>query len=306
MFASVTHRLNTFLLVLIALMAASIIAILATRAGAGPLDPPAPPASTNRNIIFEPASCAGFPIAISQPGSYTLGSNITMPGGCTSKDGIDINANNVTLDLNGFSVIGLGSAGVGGSGIVAGSGTTNLRLSNGILNSWAGDGVDFSNASSSAIDRVTASGSTNASGFGLGATSVLSECVSNGNYNGVAALGSNSTVRGCDLSSDAQVGVFVGASVSGVLMAGNHVTNSGTGFRILGNQNMVEDNAVSNAVAPWYLVNIGGSSVGNIVTRNVADNSSDGWTAGAANDVPANGTASNPAAPTAPWADIGN
>lgn len=46
----ITRRLNTFLLALVVLMAAAIIGILATRAGAGSLDPPAAPASTMHTL----------------------------------------------------------------------------------------------------------------------------------------------------------------------------------------------------------------------------------------------------------------
>lgn len=45
----------------------------------------------------------GFPIVICQPGSYRLSGNLTVPA---NTDGIAINSDNVTLDLNGFSITG--------------------------------------------------------------------------------------------------------------------------------------------------------------------------------------------------------
>ncbi len=48
-----------------------------------------------------PGDTAGFPITISQPGSYKLTSNLIVPAGTI---GINIAAEGVTLDLNGFSV----------------------------------------------------------------------------------------------------------------------------------------------------------------------------------------------------------
>src|SRR5205085_8172012 len=48
-------------------------------------------------------AAGGFPYTITQPGSYKLSSNLIVPLG---KDGIDINAANVTVDLNGFSIMG--------------------------------------------------------------------------------------------------------------------------------------------------------------------------------------------------------
>lgn len=101
---TIAGRLNTLMLALLVLMAAAIIGVLATRAGAGPLDPGAP-ASTMYNVIFRPSSCAGFPVVISASGSFQLGSDIT---GCSGKDGIEIATSNVTIDLNGHNRSGGG------------------------------------------------------------------------------------------------------------------------------------------------------------------------------------------------------
>ena len=297
MFATVTHRLNTLLLALLVLMAASIIAIMARRAGAGPLDPPAPPASTNRNIIFEPASCAGFPITISQSGSYTLGSNITMPGGCTFKNGIDITAGNVTLDLNGFAVTGLASN--SGSGIAAGASTTNLRLSNGIVSTWSSDAIDFTNASGSSIDHVTASGSGGASGIGLGTTSMLSDCVAAENYTGVAVLGSDSTVTRCSLSGNVNTGVFVGASGSRSRVAGNHASGGNNGYIVQGSNNDVEDNTAIGTGSGGFGMSVSGN--GNKVYRNVLSNFASNFYLAGTNDI---GPWSAVATATSPWANI--
>lgn len=48
---------------------------------------------------------AGFPVVIHQPGSYKLTSNLVVPSG---QSGIVVVAEGVTLDLNGFAVIGAG------------------------------------------------------------------------------------------------------------------------------------------------------------------------------------------------------
>jgi hypothetical protein len=59
---------------------------------------------------------AGFPVMINQPGSYRLSGNLTVPIGM---NGIEINADNVTLDLNGFSITGPGAFPNLGIGIVS-------------------------------------------------------------------------------------------------------------------------------------------------------------------------------------------
>lgn len=61
----------------------------------------------NRAIAgaITPGDAAGFPISINQPGSYRLSGNLTVPAGL---NGIEINVDGVTLDLNGFLIQGPG------------------------------------------------------------------------------------------------------------------------------------------------------------------------------------------------------
>jgi len=46
----------------------------------------------------------GFPVSINTPGYYVLTSNLTVPNQNTTA--IQINSNNVTIDLNGFAILG--------------------------------------------------------------------------------------------------------------------------------------------------------------------------------------------------------
>src|SRR3954470_20076140 len=48
-------------------------------------------------------AAGGFPYKITQSGSYKLTGNLVVPA---DTDGIDVMANDVTLDLNGFSIVG--------------------------------------------------------------------------------------------------------------------------------------------------------------------------------------------------------
>src|SRR5881409_3648374 len=73
-----------------------------------------------------PGDTAGFPVTISLPGSYRLSGNLTVPDFSSA---ILITAEHVTLDLNGFSIIGpvtctpnptnCSSFGAGGIGVQA-------------------------------------------------------------------------------------------------------------------------------------------------------------------------------------------
>ncbi len=90
------------------------------------------------------AAAGGFPYVITQAGSYKLSGNLTPPAGT---DAIHINSNNVTLDLNGFTI---GSSSCvpdtcdGGSTYGIMSSTThpyyNITVRNGII-SGMGTGV---------------------------------------------------------------------------------------------------------------------------------------------------------------------
>ena len=86
-----------------------------------------------------------FPIIICQSGSYRLSGNITVPDANT--DAIHINADNVSLDLNGFAILGPATCQAGtfpvrcsatgfGFGIVSDS--NNIGVSNGAVNGMGG------------------------------------------------------------------------------------------------------------------------------------------------------------------------
>src|SRR5437879_5775490 len=70
--------------------------------------------------------CNYWPVVISQPGSYVLTANFVVP---CDKNAISITADNVTLDLGGYSIIGIGGAGTGKG--VSGSTHSNITVKNG-------------------------------------------------------------------------------------------------------------------------------------------------------------------------------
>ena len=164
-------RINTGLLVFIALTGIVLVTMLATRAYGGPLDPPGAPAPTMKTLqqveprtpIGQPASASDFPIQINAPGSYYFTGNIT---GVVARDGIVINADNVTLDLNGFTLL---NGGLGFDGIVDGGlpdAWRNLTLRNGTISGW-GYGV-VSSAVSSTYEDLNISNNTHGLVIGSG------------------------------------------------------------------------------------------------------------------------------------------
>jgi len=74
-----------------------------------------------------PGDAPGFPVTISQPGSYRLSDNLTVPAGI---DGIQISSDDVTLDLNGFRIASAGGAATGLAHTGAGK---NIAVTNGTI-----------------------------------------------------------------------------------------------------------------------------------------------------------------------------
>jgi hypothetical protein len=86
MLTTVSNRVNTLLLVLLVLMAGAIIAILATRANGGSLDPPGPPASTMHTLDDIYTTANNVPPSWDQKLDSTNGSvgGPLLPAGCNS------------------------------------------------------------------------------------------------------------------------------------------------------------------------------------------------------------------------------
>ena len=105
--------------------------------------------------------CNYWPVVISQPGSYVLTANLVLP---CNKDAIDITADNVTLDLGGYSIIGLGGSSTG-IGVSAGS-HSNIKVMNGSVVKMGGGGI--SSGAITTVKDVTIN-SSGGNGITLGA-----------------------------------------------------------------------------------------------------------------------------------------
>ena len=117
-------------------------------------------------------AAGGFPYKISQPGSYKLSGNLSVPAGM---DGIDINSDNVTLDLNGFSIVGPGvcdgdatnrttacTGEIAGTGVVSHNNEVTIRsgsvrgMLQGILVQGEGNLVEEVHASKNVVAGIVA------------------------------------------------------------------------------------------------------------------------------------------------------
>ncbi len=83
-----------------------------------------------------PADTPGFPVTVGQPGSYRLTGNLTTPA---ASNGIMVQARDVTIDLNGFRILGP-STGIIANGVRVETGSDNFELRNGSIQSFVGPG----------------------------------------------------------------------------------------------------------------------------------------------------------------------
>jgi parallel beta-helix repeat protein len=246
---------DRFALGVIGALLLTLIAALASVTYGGPLDPPAPPGSTQAGLIFQPANCAAFPIVITAPGSYKLAQNIDMPVSC-AQDAIQITADDVSLDLAGFRVYG---AGVGLSGInVVGSGY-QLSISNGVITNFTSHGVRADGANFSRFDnlRVTFNG-IGTSGDGI-------------------RVGLSGVVTGCECIANSRNGIVTSNKA---IIEGNQVTNNGGIGIVASDSAQILDNVVSDNASYGISSGTDANVSGNIVTLNGGAGSVAGITGG--------------------------
>ncbi|HVN64758.1 MAG TPA: hypothetical protein VMT58_08990 [Candidatus Binataceae bacterium] len=157
----------------------------------------------------------GFPYKINKSGSYRLTSDLTVLS--TTANAIDVNADDVTIDLNGFSIIGPGP--VSGRGINAGNLET---IENGAITGFGGD-YGIRTNSNSIVRNVRAN--SNFSGIVVNNNSVVKNCVANSNTStAIACEGSGCAVSGNTVNSNRSAAVYCvgsGCMISGNVMNGN-------------------------------------------------------------------------------------
>ncbi len=169
---------------------------------AGPLNPPAGPvAETGRFGPRVELSASNTPgdadsvFRITAPGSYYLGANLTGQAG---KHGIEIASNDVTLDLMGFKLTGVGGSldGITSDGVRFG-----VSVRDGIIRGWAGDGIG-GEIVRGAIENISV---FNCAGGGIvvGARTLVRECIVDFADGVGIQTGVSSMVIGCNVTSAA-------------------------------------------------------------------------------------------------------
>jgi hypothetical protein len=115
---------------------------------------------------------------LSRPGSYYLTGNVL---GSRGRNGISVRANGVTLDLNGFALLGEEAGTV--RGVDVPMACHGFTLSNGIVTGWAGGGVMAAAAVMRAED-LHLTGNASAVGLTAGNGSMVQGCVASANGTG--------------------------------------------------------------------------------------------------------------------------
>jgi len=184
-------------------MCACALPLVAIVAHAGELNPPAGAIQPTGAVLLNQQTTSGFPIVVSQPGTYRLTSNIT---GVAGADGIQISASGVTLDLNGFSVVGVAGSFNGVRTIV---GVDGLTVMNGSVRNWGADGVSAGTASGGIYKDLRVAGNGNF-GLNVGVSSVCTDCTTFQNGSHGLNLGFNGTLRGCASNNNMGNGIQTG------------------------------------------------------------------------------------------------
>lgn len=283
---------------LVATAAVAVVSVLGTLIVAGPLDPPVGPIAPTHKTLSDveprvainatntPGDSSSV-FRITQRGSYYLTGNLA---GANGKNTIEIEADEVTVDLNGFSVIGgIGSLdGVntpvsrrgitirngtirqhGGSGIFLGA-TNTVRLEDLTLSDNALDGAwPGINATLARVKAVN-----NRDGFNLSLTvsSTLTDCTSLDNGSGFKAPGNSVNFMRCIAHGNSSNGFEV--SYGGRAVDCVAFSNGGVGFMALGERAILEGcNAESNTKEGFVL-----TSYDNTLARCVARGNGHGST----------------------------
>lgn len=290
---------NSIRAVMFALLLSTLNQQLSNAFAQGVLTPPGAPAPVMKSLDqIEPrtiVNAANTPgdvsdvFIITNSGSYYLATNVIGVGG---KNGILINANNVTLDLNGYALLGTPSS---LDGVEVGLSLANIIVRNGTISGWGGTGMDgYSQGYPRNIvyEKLVIAG--NAWGIYAEADSTIRDCeVRNNTQDGIASVGSlvtgciardnsghginvyNSTVRSCSIQFNA-TGILADHST---VADCDIIQNSANGI-ILGSVCQVLNNRIADNIGSGSAITINGAL--NYIAGNAILNNSFGLVGNAA------------------------
>jgi hypothetical protein len=171
----------------------------------------------------------GFPVTLALPGTYRLTGDLVVPDENTT--GIRIDASNVTVDLNGFSILGPVVCTAGATIVCTPSG----GFGNGILQSF----IDFDNAT---IRDGTIRGMGSTAIFVGGNARVERMRVIGNGSQGIVTANGFATIRDCTVLNNASAGINSGPSS---LVEGNVANSNGLFGISAANATTVRGNTVN-------------------------------------------------------------
>lgn len=189
------------------LLAISLFALTAPRAESqnaqrllGPQKPQPPQAPF---ILDTRTPISSLPFTVNECGSYFLTGCLT---GQSGQDGITIQADDVTLDLNGFSLIGVPGS---GDGIKTTPGKSGGKVESGFIFGWGGDGADTQNSFDFEFDGIKLFGNGGA-GISAGNGTKVDGSTSSGNGGTGIGTGDGSSVRKSSSRNNTGTGISAG------------------------------------------------------------------------------------------------
>jgi hypothetical protein len=171
----------------------------------------------------------GFPVTLSVPGSYRLSGNLAVPAGST---GVQINADSVSLDLDGFSIVGPNTC--NGDSRTQTTTCTDIFTFDGVFSEKAQITIRngtirgmrfgiFLTRGPALIEEIHATGNT-ATGIKIETGVVRRSTASNNGSDGISAFGSDGdSTKGASVISD---NVAVGNRNNGIVGSGARVTGN--------------------------------------------------------------------------------
>ena len=216
-----------------------------------------------------------LPFEINESGSYCLTENLNHTSVNTSA--IQINADNVTIDLAGYSVIGPGStSGTGNNGIYM-NGRKNVEIRNGTITNFGNNGIWEENTGNTATGhriigvRVLANG-----GAGISLNSeknIIKNCTVSDNSFGDNDEGSGIICYDASIISDNVIynnSYYSGIiATNGCIISGNNISKNGFGIRTFHGCSVINNSCYRNGDCGILALGNGNVIKGNTLLENV-------------------------------------
>lgn len=211
--------------------------------------PPGPITPTMKSLVaIEPRQAINsLPFTIAECGSYYLADCLTA---VANEHGITIDADDVTLDLNGFALIGVpGSL----DGVHVNPGLVNVKVYNGVVRDWDGDGVDGFEADNSQLFDLRAY-NNGGNGLLIGGGGLVKDCTAQDNGQHGIRPRYQSTVSDCTSRGNGRSGIFSGTGTT--VTACTSLNNQENGIELLSGSTVSNCTSKSN-VGSGIVVDIG-------------------------------------------------